>query len=398
VFSDDLVRFVHCYGLNLCDLGLVYHLLDKPKDMPWKRRILVEVYARSVRRVVESLLYERVQTARVAISESIDVIKTLFFLILKGDPVYQGTLNKWVDECFPCLKDYPTPACLFSEESEPYLLEAFLTITSNLLGITWENKLWEKRKDKDFFRNPEKSPFCGNAIRDIHPRVLEVNLANHARGLIAMEGEKCEIEDYESSLHHLRLALDRQPSNEHTIDRFARACAKLAVKYKKVGRMEEARVLLLKMKHWIQIACSLPDPHEDTLLSGALMWIEEANEMYAKRTERGPDAWKEPLKSARRLLKKAWEKNSKHRHVGFMLADVKLLLGSSVDDVLRYVTGDGLGKNGLYHRFRFMLMLQEWDEAAATAAQLRKQILEDSRRDPSDENVLKYINDFLSRL
>jgi len=403
IFHDDLVRSVHFNGLNMRDLGMVYNMLDKPEDAAWRRRILVEVYARSLRRIVEDVLYQRVKDGKVTESDSKDDIMAIFWLVLGGVPEYKKSIELWVRKCFPGIKDIPTPECITG--GEDYLVETFLRITSDLLGITWAPKIWENRRNKGFFKDHIKL-FAASDIRDLHPRVLEVNLANHSRGYVAMERNPCTVEDLEASIHFFLLALDRQPTNEHTIVRYTRACERLARRYAQIGRTAEADVLMKKRRHWTMKACELPDPDPDTFFAGALLMMEDANALYANRTGTDDIRWREPLGKAHELLLMAWMKDRGHRHIGFMLADVTILLNKvdgepveeaikrCIDDLLDYTTGKG--KNGLYHRFLFSVIAGRREEARQAAEELRSAFEREDVQNAYQRMMKKQILEYLS--
>jgi len=384
------------------DLGMVYNMLDKPEDAAWRRRILVEVYARSLRRIVDNVLYERVQNGKVTVTDSKKAIMSLFRLVLGGSPDYQKAIELWVHECFPGIKDIPTPECI--TEGEEYLIESFLRIVCDLLGITWVPKIWENRRNKEFFKNHIDS-FAASDIMDLHPRVLEMNLANHSRGYVAMEHKPCTMEDLKASIHYFLLALDREPTNEHTVDRYARACEKLAIEYRKLGRTEEADLLMKKRRYWTMKVCELPDPHPDTLFAGALLMMEDASKLYADRTGADDKRWREPLEEAHKLLLEAWNKNNRHRHIGFMLADVTILLnkkdGERVeetvkrcsDDLLKYTTGKG--SNGLYHRFLFSVIAGRREEARQAAAELKEVFIREHPQNAYNVMMFNQITEYL---
>jgi hypothetical protein len=434
-FYEDLVFIVHFNGLNLRDISHVYLLLKEEdlNEAAWRRRIVVEVCARSFRRVIETALKSRVEQGKVVESETKMYILSFFTAALvdsdseeikKKKEDLWNSMNKWKNECFPystgkveegggCAPVYGNPdttakpegkgssdssqdgsgwrnlrlseACIYA--TDDYLLEVFLVVTGELLGITWNPKLWDKIRDRETFR---KTPFSYDLIQDLHPRVLELNIASHARGVVAMDARR----DYEESLRQLRHALDRQPTNEHTLDRYARACEKCAIALEeRHPGSEEARILREKRKHWIRKACELPDPHPDTYFSRGFLEMEEAD-----RAE-GKDERSKKLKEAQNFFASALEKNPNHSYALFMLEYVKF-----IQDPHEYRLEDmepekWKGNNGKYHLFFFLLREQKWVEAAEVAKSLQKRITDrpENKRSGYDNEMLTKINEFMAK-
>jgi len=468
-FNDDLVRIVHFNGLNLRDLGFVHEKLyeikesietsmtDKTDEIKklrceqWMHRIEIEVSARAFRRVVDSIMFDRV--AKGIVTDTEVVIASLFNSVIgcssedSVDRIYiWEKINEWKKECFPgeTLRHWDSlkleqKTLFWDKDEDGCLLGKFIEIASDLLGVFWDWKLWEKRWDKKFFQNSETLPFTVDVVDKIVPRVLEMNLANHVRGVVAMDRAKCAVgKDYDKSLHYFKLALNRQPTNEHSIDRYARACKKRAAELdelaasleKKAIDLEEnaeersklseaieakryrtdARNLRAKAEHWIEKACSLPDPHEDTFFSGALLMIRKAHDAFSaeiaesdvEKKEKFKTTKIEYLKKAQEFLEKALHKNKNHRHAGFMLADVMRLLGVPVKDILIYINSHEYmkktGNNGIYHLFCFYMMERMWKEAILCAIDLKEKIESSERIDKNDKEILANVNIFLKTM
>jgi len=259
--------------------------------------------------------------------------------------------------------------------------------------------------------------------------MLELNIANHARGVVSMDrnGRRGLGKDYESSIQHFELALDRQPTNEHTIDRYCRACKgraqeleKKAEELMKSGRImehdeakKEAKKLRKKGEHWLTKAGTLPDPHEDTWLSLGLMMIEKANKEREKlEREKAEDtlddvrmkSYKETersyLERASGYLNNALKKNPAHRHAGFMYVDVMRWLHG--DDIIQKLDYDKLicrdGANALFHLFCFHCMSKRWGDAVRDACELKEKLEVDERKGtllPNDEEALRTVREFL---
>jgi len=504
-FSDELVRILHFNGLNLRDMGMVYEILcclaegtldesfliDEAKNSlrevikelnldeetlkrrctEWMKRIEVEACARSFRRVVDSILFEKGQTGE--LSDTKLVISILFnnaIAYSKYDEedriAIWKKIREWKDEIFPSViqMEYPhgrkvtlshwaklsngrkedllSRDCIYSDD-EGYLLETFLKTVSDLIGIYWDRKLWEQRRNKKFFQRDDIFPFTLEMLDVLYPRVLESNLTNHTRGVLAMDRNKCGLgRDYERSVRHFQLALDRQPTNEHSLDRYRRALKSRAREFDDEARRledsaknrgsetplenaknlrREAAKLRAKADHWIEKACSLPDMQSDTYFSGALLMIEKAHAAFECGNIELRNRF---LVAARDMLENALKKDPNHRHAGFMLADVlrwlydprkggnpKLqheegILPEDFDKggnpVIKYVidhrilVGEGKGNNAHYHLFVFYLTEKMWKEAIDTAFELYNTITSDPKRGESDKEIIAILRRFFS--
>ena len=384
VFSDDLVRIVHYHGLNLCDLGWVFYLL--PPESPWRRRILVEVAARSFRRVVNNVLRGYVSTGDVHMSEVKKKIAELFNDVLgtkkntgeQGKKVWE-CMNAWKNECFPSLSDVTLKRehIIQDGEERDYMLGNFMWVASELLGVAWEPALWNNIQEPLYF-NTHAEPFTAALVRDVHPRVMEMNIAHHAQGVAQMSSDR-ESDDskaaLEAAMRSLKQALDRQPTNEHTLDRLARVYSGLAAKK---GQPEELRAEYeLKAEYLLKMAKDVPKPHADSLFAWGLHLLtslkDDADEATKKRA----------FEEARESFKKALAADPDHRHAGMMLADVEFLgLGYEAGVVLEHLKAHGgqEGCNLLHHRLVFQCLNKQWEDAAETAAKLRQLL-----KNPSDE-------------
>jgi len=318
-------------------------------------------------------------------------------ILEKWNKTWQA-INDWKKTCFPEFNFDLKLDCLFSKRTENYLLKDFFAILGDLLGITWNPKLLLRLDDEEFFKDIRNNLVSIFVINDLHPRIIELNLANHSRGVVSLDCEDRARRNYEASLYYIRLAFSRQPTNEHTLFRYCLACEKLAIELEKKGRKEEAENMQKRSDHWIDEACELPDPQPNVLLAGGLLNLKRAHDVFSELLHReleSSEEMKEHLKTglyknllekgleiseemkkflekAKDLFKKAWDKNKGHPHIGFMLADVMILLGSDVKDVIEYVTGKG--NNGLYHRLCFLLQAQQWENAAEVARGLRQKL------------------------
>jgi len=200
--------------------------------------------------------------------------------------------------------------------------------------------------------------------------------------------------DYEESFRQFRDALYRQPSNEHSIDRYARACEGCAKALEERDRNStEARVLREKRKHWIRKACDLPSPHADTFFSRGFLELEEANQIEVKEERL------KKLSEAQEYFVLALKKNPNHRHAGFMLEYVKYIQDpDGYEPPTKKV--EWKGNNALYHRFFFLLKVRKWVEAAEVAGKLQAVISShpENERSDYDKEILAKIHEFIVTL
>ena len=392
VFSDDLVRIVHYYGLNLCHLGYVYHLL-KPESR-WRRRILVEVAARSFRRVVHKILRRYVKKGDVHMSEVKKRIAASFNYVLgKNEGTEEkkmwGLMNTWKDECFPSFsvdaerwRDEFFPELELTEVTlkradiiinadakKDVMLGNFLWVSSELLGVRWEPALWNAIQYPSYFDTHDE-PFDAPLLRAVHPRVMEMNIAHHSLGVAQMSSDSGDETKtgLKAAVRSLKQALDRQPTNEHTLDRLARVYQGLA---SMKGQSEQLRdEYLLKAKYLLEMAKNVPRPHADSLFAWALHCLTSPEAGDANREAQ--------LEEAANTFELAKISDPIHRHAGMMRADVEYLgLGADPKTVVKCVEhqeGQEEGCNLLHHRFVYQCLANQWDAAAETAGMLRKRL------------------------
>jgi len=426
-FSDDLVRMVHYFGLNLRDLGRVYQILDSMENKKidengmkweysaaWKRRILVEIIARSFRRVADRNLFllSTKPNTSVKDSEIKELITALFNAVLWESPNNRENriwdcMNRWKDECFPTLRTWDDKPVLLNRSQlfvhgSEYLLENFLWISSNLLGVKWTFAVWNNRQNVKFFQKEDVKPVDVQHVKEVQPRVLELNMAHHARGVALSEVNP---EDREANLEQIvnsfQNALDRQPSNGHTMDRLARAYkdyAKYLEKRNNPGDRKQIEILRKRSEYLVEMCSKVPDAHEDSLFAYALQLMEKNCKNCVNGGEPDPQELNN-LRRAEGLFETAISKN--HKHSKAMIADLRYFcLHRPIGDVLEYLR-DVDGKNGSnvgYHSFVYLLANKEWDKAAIIAHNLRISSITSRKRDQGDEKRLKAISEFQSLL
>jgi len=270
MFYDDLVRIVHFFVLNLRDLGRVYSIIDshqekvddgrlKARYVSWKRRILVEIIARSFRRVVDRALYRFTSRSKRTVQDS-DIKKIISCLY--NDVLWRNSANRarheeiwkcileWAGECFPNLKTAHNENVNLSHHDilmRGNHLETFLYVSSYLLGVKWSRILWDNRREVTYFKQSRNYPFDPSYIESVQPRVMELNMAYHSRGVVEYErafrrqrnadaeemqgsdsGRKkkysgLSIEEAERVAGLFEKAVDCQPANQRSMDRLARS-------------------------------------------------------------------------------------------------------------------------------------------------------------------------------
>jgi len=232
--------------------------------LSWKRRILVEVVARSFRRIVDKKLFHFSSDPDCSMRDSDvkKIIATCFNAALwGGDELHEliwAKINEWKKECFPTLKssdgrDVEVSIRDVLVDGCGYLLESFLWISSNLLGVKWTLALWNNRDKPEYFQNMDRHPVDFVHVRDVQPRVLELSMAHYAHGVALSEYSREDREaNLEAIIRSFQNALDRQPTDVRTMDRLASSYRALASQLESTNsacdRATEERISILRLK------------------------------------------------------------------------------------------------------------------------------------------------------
>ena len=262
LFSKFLVFFAHNRGSNLHELGDVHNLLDRRS--PWRQRILVEVTARSFRRVVNSEWRWLVETGAVSKQAVISVLIDFLNFTLgefkdstsKSSNAIWYCINVWKDECFPALK-----GVMVSRETimQPKSLEMFMDIISELLGVTWNEEPWLHESDVKSFISKSK-PFEFSLVQSVNPRVIEMSLVYMVRSLMfaSLGNEK-------DALKELHKALARHPKNPVLLKSLAGVYERL-VSQEECRSMESSSDYSIKQKFLSSLALEVSgDEHVEMM-------------------------------------------------------------------------------------------------------------------------------------
>jgi len=313
-------------------------------------------------------------------------------------------INCWKDECFPTLKNRDGGDVnlsiddLLNVEGSEYLLESFLWVSSDLLGVKWMPSLWNKRREPKYFMKEGVKPFNTQHVKEVLPRVLELNMAHHAHGVALSELREDKEANLETIIHYFQDALDRQPTNGHTMDRLARSYKDFADYLEKIKtpgdiEMEERiRILRMKSEYLIEMCSKVPDPHEDSLFSYALLLMKK-NCIHCVNGGTPTPEEQEKLLEAERLFEAAIAKN--HRHSQAMISDLRYFcLHRPIDSVLEHLKKvDGTsGCNVGFHAFVYLLLKREWERAAEIAHNIIAHL--PANPDRRDAEILDFITQF----
>lgn len=222
--SEFLVVIAHFHGLNLRELGDVYNLLCPCS--PWRQRIIVEVAARSFRRIINSEWSWLVEAGALSDQAIASVVIKWLNMCLghlnKDHDTVWNLMNEWKDKCFPALGEMTLSR---EDIMKPEIASfgTFMSVVSELLGITWNEEPWlQKSCSELFFSNPK--PFECSMIHSVKPRVTEMMLVHEIRGfMFSSFGHEKEV------IKELRSALARDPRNVFLLNSLAEVYGRLAV-------------------------------------------------------------------------------------------------------------------------------------------------------------------------
>ena len=400
-FCDLLGFVVHFHGVNLRYLGDVYDKLadlDSPHARDWQQRIKVEVAARSFRRVADALLRQGAEKRSVLASQTRSVVLQLYNCALStidehGHRKVWERINEWAQSRFPA--GMVSGANLESEsddddyddynddkeddkekvesrdtwetvvlsrddvlvEGKEYLLECFLATTSELLGAPLAPELWARRRNLEYFRDARRLPFDVTLVGSLHPRVVRMNMAEHAQAMALYCTLDCSEENARKIAELFKRALERQPTNPKTIESLARAYNTLARKVAE-KRPDEAEQLREREKYLLERGLKVPEvPGYIELAVGLLC----AERYYCGDTSAAGEC--------EERLRNAIEK--KDQHAPIALADFLYHTGRISASQAADLVKDMTGINGLNHRMVFSILAGRWGDAVVAAEAIK---------------------------
>lgn len=255
--SEFLVLTAHFHGLNLRELGEVHNLLD-PRSS-WRQRIIVEVAARSFRRIVNKEWRWLVQRGVVAKQAIISVLVGFLNYVVgpsKDNPLENRKtiwrcMNAWKDECFPSLKDIKISRDDIVQR-ETKSLEIFLSVVSELLGVKWNEEPWCQKGGGWAFAS-KSEPFDCSLVRSVGPRIIEMTLVHNARSFVpVVPGTEKE------TINQLRQALSRDPRNSHLLNSLAEVYGEL-LKSQEAEPSEASSDYCVKQKYLTRLALEVSE-------------------------------------------------------------------------------------------------------------------------------------------
>ena len=258
--SEFLVMTAHFHGLNLCDLGEVHNLLAPCS--PWRQCIIVEVTARSFRRVVNSEWFSSVQAGTLTEQKRISIAVKCFNLALatakdspnSSDEMIWNKINNSKDEHFPALSGV-TISRENIVEPETKSFQTFMKVASQLLGITWKEEPWVQESSETSFFSKSK-PFECSMVLSVVPRVKEMSLVYRIRSSTPSDWN-----DEKETIKDLHNALAREPRNCHLLKCLAWVYELLLVSQKGQS-VETSRESSVKQRYLSRLAleasCGVP--------------------------------------------------------------------------------------------------------------------------------------------
>jgi len=281
-----------------------------------------------------------------------------------------------------------------------------------LLGVKWTLALWNNRTNPAFFMDKKRIPFGVQHVREVQPRVLELNMAHHAHG-IALSGISKEDRNanLETIISYFQNALDRQPTNVHTMDRLARSYRDLAgyLEEKERKRAERAdeqkkkgsdevtifdeavkeriRVLRKRADYLVEMSSKVPGADMDSLFAYGLQLMQK-NCKNCVGGKPSPEEY-DMLIKAQELFEQAISLG--HTHSKIMLADLRYLCLKTGEagafEAVQSIDGEQ-GCNAGFHKFVYSLLNGKIKEATDAACS----ILKNPELDLDDKKVKKRLD------
>lgn len=227
-YTDDLAFRMHSTGVNLRYLGMVHQrLVDKYPDSKWRCRVAVEIVARSLRKLIMEKQHSR-NTQHSSGSDAALVINNLNKLFdVAGDAEMWGAINNDIRNRFV---NTTYTFSLDDLRREPAGRPTFMMRITDMLGLVWYNDAWtaftNTENEKVFFE--VENPLFVYSLKDVQPRVKQMNIAYHLNAVFVENGTKSLKERTPLYIHNtiiqsFKSGLERAPSSGITLRRYAKA-------------------------------------------------------------------------------------------------------------------------------------------------------------------------------
>ena len=361
-FSSELVVRLHEDGINVRYLGYVHGRLTAiAPESDWCCRVGVEIIARSFRKVMNTVLRDYVERRKTQDSQIKDAIVGHLNSLLATrkrhtDQITRNNTSVSNDDdnnnsgssssSSTGGQLYPTPsasqralreevildseddiweiiaedtATRFEWRGEPWVpsrkdifrrewtLGTFMSLISDFLGLSWFSDAWSAITRPEMYQT--ENPINTTFIREVYPRVKQMNIAHHARGMYLLSTyEKNKGPQYtlEGAVKNFELAIARQPSNPVTLRNIAKSLEKLWKLETGKPSPNKAYIALLEARiaHYLRQACAYSPDTNSLFFEGVFF------DMIGKYAQ------------AEALYHKSYEACKSHRNCIVLLGDI----------------------------------------------------------------------------
>lgn len=229
-YTDDLSYRAHSMGINLRHLGLVHErLVAKHPEDDWRCRVAVEIIARSFRKIIVETQHEHPET--VIHNNNVLIVDNLNLLL--KDNAEGATRDLWekvnADIRSRFVFREPYEFTIDDLKRRPFGRPTFMARITDLLGLVWYNDAWTAftniGREKEFFEGG--SSLLPYSLKEIQPRVKQMNIAYHLIGVIVEYKVKDTkiIPPYiqNTIVQSFKSGLERIPSSTLALRRYAKA-------------------------------------------------------------------------------------------------------------------------------------------------------------------------------